>query len=325
MALITPLTPDDVAKLAADFGIELAELEPLHAGSVNSNFRVLDTRGRRYFARLYEEQGVLGARGEVRLLSSLAAAGVPAVAPVPRGDGSFVAEHRGKAFAMFPWVEGEHLCQKQVTPAACRKLGDALARVHLASPPPGTLPQGRFRVTDLVARLDRVERDPEALRYAADVAQIRERLAHYTKLRDPELPRGLVHGDLFRDNVLWNQVLDGEIVALLDFESASEECLAYDVMVCVMAWCYGSEFELDLVAALLGGYHARRPLSERECAGLSIEGAIGALRFATTRITDFSLRAAPGQAWVRDYRRFLERLKALEAGTLEPAIRGLLQ
>ncbi len=324
MALITPLSRDDAAKLAADFGLELAEIEALHAGSVNSNFRLLDAQGRRYFARLYEEQGVVGARGEVRLLSSLAAARVPVVAPVPRGNGSFIGDHRGKAFAVFPWVDGEHLCQKQVTPAACRKLGDALARVHLASPAASTLPEGRFRVTDLVARLDRVERDPEALRFAADVAHIRERLAHYTKVRDPELPRGLVHGDLFRDNVLWN-LEQGEIVALLDFESASEECFAYDVMVCVMAWCYGSGFELDLVAALLAGYHARRALSERECAGLSIEGAIGALRFATTRITDFSLRAAPGQAPVRDYRRFLERLKALEAGTLEPAIRGLLQ
>jgi homoserine kinase type II len=208
-----------------------------------------------------------------------------------------------------------------VTPEVCRRLGDVLARVHLATERLGVLPKGRFRVLDLRERLERVDEQAGAT-FSEATGAIRERLDSYERVRDPDLPRGLVHGDLFRDNVLWQ---DGAVAALLDFESASEESFAYDVMVCVLAWCFGDSFELEQAGALFAGYHARRPLSEKERAALPVEGAIGALRFAITRITDFSLRAAPGQPPLRDYRRFLERLKALEAGRLEPAIARLLQ
>jgi homoserine kinase type II len=177
------------------------------------------------------------------------------------------------------------------------------------------IPEGRFRPADLLLRLEHVDR--VAARFSADTAFIRERLSHYTRLVDAAspLPAGLIHGDLFRDNVLWQ---DGELRALLDFESASRGIFAYDIMVCVHAWCYGDGYQLSHVAALLDGYAKVRALEAREWQLLPALGALAALRFATTRITDFSLRAVPGQPPARDYRRFLGRLAALEAGVLDP-------
>jgi homoserine kinase type II len=127
----------------------------------------------------------------------------------------------------------------------------------------------------------------------------------------------VIHGDLFRDNVLWQ---GGEIAALIDFESAAHGPFCFDVTVTVCAWCYGSGFSSRLVRALLGGYMAVRPLGAEEREGLVVEGAIACLRFATTRITDFSMRAEAGQPPVRDYRRFLSRLDELEAGALDKAL-----
>jgi homoserine kinase type II len=77
-----------------------------------------------------------------------------------------------------------------------------------------------------------------------------------------------------------------------------------------------------LVRALLSGYHRVRPLGERELEMLRVEGALGALRFATTRITDYDMRPPPGKPPLRDYRRFLERLSALEAGALDGCLPG---
>jgi homoserine kinase type II len=131
---------------------------------------------------------------------------------------------------------------------------------------------------------------------------------------------GVVHGDLFKDNVLWNGT---RVVALLDFESASHGLFAFDIMVTLLAWCYGDAFDQTLVSAMLGAYVARRPLGRAERAALLVEGALACLRFATTRITDFSMRAAPGQAPLRDYRRFLARLSALEQGMLDPHLAAL--
>jgi homoserine kinase type II len=314
VALLTALPLADARRLGAEFGLDVTAIEPLSAGSVNSNFALTDATGRRYFARLYEEQGREGALAELRLVGELARAGVPVVQCLPRTDGAGVGDFSGKAFAVFPWLDGEILCQGRVTGVACEKLGAALARVHLTTPQLVRPSEGRFRIVDLRERLDRVEREGQVA-YAADVARIRQRLAHYeAERRRLQAPRGVIHSDLFRDNVLWTKA--GELSALLDFESACEGAFAYDVMVTICAWCYGSSFDKALVEALLRGYHALRPIRDAEVAALRVEGAVGCLRFATTRITDFSLRAPPGQPPLRDYRRFLQRLEAIEAGAL---------
>lgn len=322
VALLTSLPLADAARLGREFGLEVTRIEPLSVGSVNSNFALTTAEGGRYFARLYEEQDRAGAVAEVALVAALGRAGVPVVECLARADGASVGDFQGKAFAVFPWLDGEITCQARVTAAACEKLGAALARVHLATPLVPRPSEGRFRIVDLRERLARVERDGHR-EYFDDIARIRERLGHYEGARVAlDAPRGVIHQDLFRDNVLWTK--QGELLALLDFESVCHGTFAYDVMVTVCAWCYGARFEPDLVEAFLRGYHAVRPIVGSEVAALKVEGAVGCLRFATTRITDFSLRAAPGQPPVRDYRRFLARLSAIEAGELDGSIAGAL-
>ncbi|RYZ05720.1 MAG: homoserine kinase [Myxococcales bacterium] len=318
MALLTALPLSDAQRLGREFGLEVTQIEALSVGSVNSNFALTTAGGVRYFARLYEEQDREGALAEVSLVRALAGAGVPVVECLPRADGAVVGDFHGKSFAVFPWLDGVILCQGRVTEDACRKLGAALARVHLTTPLVPRPTEGRFRIADLRERLQRVEEGGHRA-YFEDVARIRERLSFYEEERAKlSAPRGVIHQDLFRDNVLWTE--QGELLALLDFESVCEGAFAYDVMVTICAWCYGARFELHLVEALLRGYHAVRPLVGADVAALKVEGAVGCLRFATTRITDFSLRAAPGQPPVRDYRRFLARLSAIEAGELDSTI-----
>ncbi len=239
----------------------------------------------------------------------------------PSKDGGSLADFEGKAFAVFPWVDGEVLCQAKVTAAACVDLGAALARVHLCSARAPALQEGRFRIPDLRERLERVTASGRASLLPA-VATIRERLDHYEATRVPasELEQGICHGDLFRDNVLWQ---GKKLRALIDFESVCKNNFAYDLMVTALAWCYGSEFELQLVQALFDGYRGVRPLPAREVQALRSEGAIGCLRFATTRLTDFSLRVPDGTAPIRDFRRFLARMSALENGALDTCIASL--
>jgi len=129
--------------------------------------------------------------------------------------------------------------------------------------------------------------------------------------------QGLVHGDLFRDNVLWQ---GDTIVALLDFESATWGPFGYDLLVCLLAWCYREGFVLETARALMEGYLERRALSVVEREQLLVQGGLACLRFATTRITDFALRAAEGQPPLRDYQRFLARLSELEAGKLDSVL-----
>jgi homoserine kinase type II len=188
--------------------------------------------------------------------------------------------------------------------------------LHLATPVLGLLPSGRFGPAGLHERLNGIEArlgsTDNELKQA--VVDIRVSLTRYTKARSSSaVPSGIIHGDLFRDNALWSGT---RLAAVIDFESASAGTFAYDLMVCVHAWCFAEAFDVARVRALFEGYLKERALTAEEFRALPTEGAIAALRFATTRISDFSLRAAPGTPPKRDYRRFLSRLRQLEAGAL---------
>ncbi len=317
MALLTELPLTVAQELAGEHGLAVTRLEALVAGSVNSNFLLETADGSRYFARLYEEQGSAGAERELALLEGLALFGVPVARPLPRTQGAGISVWSGKPFAVFPWLDGEILCQGRVRADHCRAVGAALARMHLSGFDATRLGAGRFNPSDMLARLERVESEKARPELLPDVRRVRELLERYSGERDPSLPRGVVHGDLFRDNVLWS----GEkLVALLDFESAFHGPLAYDLAVTIEAWCYGDAFQPELVAALAEGYASLRRFTPAELASFAIEAALGCLRFATSRITDFALRAPAGTPPARDFRRFLERLEAIERGALEPAL-----
>ncbi|HVJ14023.1 MAG TPA: homoserine kinase [Polyangiaceae bacterium] len=317
MALLTELPLSAAQELGREHGIEITRLEALVAGSVNSNFIVEDADGRRYFARLYEEQGSAGAERELALLEGLSRAGVPVARPLPRTSSAGISVWSGKPFALFPWLDGEILCQGRVREEHCRAVGEALARMHLSGYDAARLGSGRFNPSDMLARLEQVEHAAERPELLPDVRRVRELYERYDAQRDPSLPRGVVHGDLFRDNTLWS---DGRLVSLLDFESAFHGPLAYDLAVTIEAWCYGDEFRPELVRAMAVGYASLRRFEAAELASFAVEAALGCLRFATSRITDFALRTPPGVAPARDFRRFLQRLAAIEGGALEPAL-----
>jgi homoserine kinase type II len=309
MAILTSLELDAAARLGALYGLEVRGVRGLLAGSVNSNYALeLASTPGRVFLRIYEEQGAAAARREAVLLDGLARAGVPTPKPLARKDGGFVAEHSGKPVALFPWIAGEALCQARVTPEAARAVGAALARVHLASPGLEASPS-RFDAAHLRHRLEGL-RDRELPRALREVVTRLERgIDELDGAPTPPGASGVVHGDLFRDNVLFD---DGRLVALLDFESASHGRFAFDLAVTLLAWCYGDALEPRLARAMTEGYTSVRALDDADRASLYPDARFAAHRFALTRITDFELRP-PGQSVHKDYRRFVARLDALEA------------
>ena len=310
MAVLTALTKGDASALLEQYDAgPLRSLAGLPAGSVNSNFR-LETSTARLFFRLYEEQDEAGARHETAMLERLAGAGVPTPAPLRRRDGGLVSVLRGKPAALFPWLDGTMRCQAGVTRDDARTVGEALARVHVAGAGEKCGP-GRFDIPGILGRLDRIEASGSS-RFAPFAAVLRASVERVRDAQDPTLARGLIHGDLFRDNVLWNE--RGTIAALLDFESACEGTFAYDLMVTVLSWCVADDLRPELAQSMREGYEHVRPLSEAEKAALYTEGRLAALRFTTTRITDYAMRdGASGPRVVKDWRRFLKRFETLEA------------
>ena len=253
----------------------------------------------------------------LELMAHLARHGIPCPAPIADLRDRYLADLNGKPATLVTRLAGVSL--ERPVPADCAELGALLARMHLAGRSyGGTLenPRGlkwwRSAAGELRGFLD--------LRTAARLeAELRFQARH----RFADLPRGAVHADLFRDNALFD---GGRISGVFDFYFAGIDCFVYDLAVCANDWCLVDP-ELDLgldepkTLALLGAYHAIRPLVAAEQVAWPVMLRAAALRFWLSRLHDlhlprpgvlvkvhdpehfgeiFALRAAPGAAapWI---------------------------
>lgn len=324
MGTFTQLGPRELADLAAAFGLPpVTELRPIAEGTINSNFEIV--AGDHYFLRVNENKSEDDVAYEAELVGAFAAGGVPTPAPLlardhrryaalgVAPDPALAAANSNlpptKWVSIFPWRTGHHILD--ITAPIARALGAALARLHLAGL---GLPR-RPSIYDhdhLVKRFAGFAGSPDPeLAHAISVLQRELSFAHAQAAVRQAATHGVIHGDLFRDNVLWE---GGEIVAVLDFEQASGGSLAYDLAVCLNDWCWTGEIRFDLVKAMLDGYQSVRPLTDADRAALLIEVRASAARFTITRITDVYLAKVDNPE--KDFRAFLARVEAWDAHAL---------
>lgn len=311
MGTFTRLEQGDLTQLADAFGLgAVRDAHSIAAGTINSNFELATECGA-FFVRVNEGKAEVDVAWEARLVAALAEKGVVTPPPLRALDGRAYAQLPGaitKWVSVFPWRDGRHLAASEVTPAIAGTFGEALARLHVAGL---ALPEAwrRGSIYDhahLLARFDRFLRsDDRALGPAISI--LREELADASNAA-PDRRRathGIIHGDLFRDNVLW---AGDQISAILDFEQASGGSLAYDLAVCINDWCWDFAPRIDVAAALVAGYQRVRQLTDADRTALPIEIRAAAARFTITRITDVYLARVTNPE--KDFRAFLARCEA---------------
>lgn len=317
MGLFTRLERDDVDAVAARFGLAELSVEGIPYGTINSNYRGT-ARGRRVFLRVNEGKREDEVDHEATLVAHLAARGVRTPVPLETVDGARWARFAFGIVSIFPWVEGAPRLEDVLGPAETRGLGVLLARMHLAGADFPRRHTGRYTFATIVERLEAIPIDCCDPALEAALVTLHDEAAWLTARADERarLPVGVIHGDLFPDNVLWDDA--GPIA--IDFEQASDGTLAYDLAVALLAWCWdGKALDGARVAALVDGYTSVRPLGAGERAGLYVEARAAAMRFTVTRIGDVYLSpdATPEVRRVKDFRAFLARLEVLRrAGTI---------
>jgi len=320
----TRLGDAELGALAAAFSLGAVRAwRPIAAGTINSNFAVETERGR-WFVRVNEGKALADVAWEARLVEALAAGGLPTPPPLRAPDGRSYAPlpgAPGKWVSAFPWRGGRHLAPAEVTEEHAAALGEALAAMHAI----GAALPADWRRTSIY------DHDHLAARYAGFAGSRDPELARAIEVLGEELAlaaaaapirraaaTGIIHGDLFRDNVLWE---GARLVAILDFEQASGGSLAYDLAVCLNDWCWCPDRaapRLELAAALLAGYRRRRPLPDADRAALPVELRAAAARFTITRITDVYLARVDNPD--KDFRAFLARCEAWRGPALGQVI-----
>jgi len=310
MAQFRSLSADDVRGILAAFSLTgYRAHRPIAVGTINTNVRV-ETADGPLFLRINEGKSEGDVRREAAIVAHAAARGVPT--PVPRADaaGALFARWGDELVSLFPWVPGRTLARAELTPAHAAAIGDALARLHLAGDGYSDQSPGRYEPPEIDARLARIaalarpELGPAVAVLAPELSQLRaERIAG--------VPLGIIHGDLFVDNVLYDDT--GALTALIDFEQASWGRLAYDLAVTTLAFGYGrDDFRPEIVRALIDAYVAARPVNDAERAAFGAELRFVACRFAVTRITDVHLKRDAGAAPGKNYQRYLDRLASVK-------------
>jgi homoserine kinase type II len=307
MALRTPLADGEARALCEAYGLELESIEPLPAlGTVNSNFR-LRASGSVWFLRLNEGKRDVDVAGEVALVDRLRAHGLPTPEIVRTKDGRAIVPAAGRPATLFPWLDGREAQPNAKEPATVALVGAALGQLHRAGwgMRADELPRNYYSLDALEERLQSFADD---LRVADVVPALRYELDR-ARRRRPSVT-GLIHQDLFPDNVLVDG--SGGLVAVLDFEQATHGLLIYDVAVAINAWCWtGSRIHKPAADSVLLAYEAVRPLDQSERARLVDEARLAAARFAITRITDVFLPEGvdPDLRKRKDFREYVRRLE----------------
>lgn len=306
MATFTVLDLADAQAVMRAAGLPPATaITPIAAGTINSNFCVR-CGDARWFVRVNEGKAERDVAWEAELVVALAAGGVPTPAPRTIGDARYL-RHRDLLVSVFPWVEGAIRAAAEVTERDAAVLGQTLAAIHEVARPrwPAHGRDGIYQWPDVVGRLATIAsaaRPELAAVHAELVAAVGEVDAAAGARAGAR--RGLIHGDLFRDNVLWR---DDRVAAVLDFEQASTGSLIYDVAVAVNDWCWDGGLHAGRARALVAAHRAASPWTDADLTALGPELLAAAIRFTITRLTDVYLRQVDNPD--KDYRAFLARVR----------------
>src|SRR5436853_5539892 len=257
MSVFTPVSDEDARSLLEHYTLgELEALEGIAQGMENTNYFLTTTTGE-YVLTLFEHIPAADLPFYVGLMDHLAPHEVTCPAPMRRDDGGMLSHVNGKTAVIVTRIPGA--ARTKPTPHDCRKVGEILAAMHVAGVeydasldnPRGTAWRERF-AAKIAPSLDRAENEL--------IASENEYQAMHD---DTVLPQGIIHGDLFHDNVLWDEDGNGGVI---DFYFACDDVLLYDVALAVSDWCVNPDATLDRVRerAFLDGYHEFRPLEPLE-------------------------------------------------------------
>ena len=287
MSVFTPVTPEQLSAWLEHYCLgTLVEMQGIAAGIENTNYFVTTTAGR-YVLTLFEKLTPVELPFYLGLMAHLAQHGIPSPAPATDSDGRLFSQLNGKPAALMSRLQGEALAAP--APAHCAEVGGMLADIHLA---------GRsYAGTQLNPRGPRWWRQaaPEVSPFLdpGGAELLRSELEFQARHRCEDLPRGPIHADLFRDNVLFNA---GRIGGVIDFYFAGIDCLLFDVAVTLNDWCVHPDGEVHVprARALLAAYHVRRPFTQAERDAWPVLLRSAALRFWLSRLYDFYL-PRPGE------------------------------
>lgn len=306
MAVYTEVADEELDAFIKSYDIgALTSCKGIAEGVENSNYLV-QTEAGRYILTLYEKRvAPKDLPYFLALMEHLAARGIRCPLPVHDREGRTLRKLAGRPAALINFLDGVSVRRASIE--QCASLGKALARLHVAGESFRQTRANSLSLSDWGPLANAIgERADTVIRGLA--AEIGKELAYLDKAWPLDLPQGVIHADLFPDNVFF---LGQEVSGLIDFYFACTDMLAYDIAICLNAWCFESDasFNITKARAFLQAYEGVRPLKANELAALPTLARGAALRFLLTRSYDWL--NTDGEALVKrkDPNEYLRKLR----------------
>jgi homoserine kinase type II len=306
MAVYTDVSEGELETFLREYPAgKLLSYKGIAEGSENSNF-LLHTSEGSFILTLYEKRvDIDDLPFFLGLMHHLAGKGISCPLPVERHDGKLFGVLAGRPAALITFLEG--MWMRRPTVAHCREVGRTLAEMHVAgmdfplSRPNALAIDGWRKLwAGSHERADEVEKGL--------AAEVDADFALFDREWPKGLPSGVIHADLFPDNVFF---LGDKLSGVIDFYFACNDFFAYDIATCLNAWCFEKDFSFNLTKgrALLGAYQAVRPLSDDEKQALPLLARGSALRFMLTRLYDWLTIPDGALVQKRDPVEYIRRLR----------------
>ena len=290
MAVYTDVSAEDLTVFLRDYDLgSLLSFKGIAEGVENSNFLIETERGR-YILTIYEKRvKVDDLPFFLGLMGHLADRGITCPLPVKAHDGKALRLLCGRPAALVTFLEG--VSYRRPTPTQCGALGDVLGRLHEAGKGFHLSRENALSVSGWRPLADQAGARADSVAAGLGAAITRE-LGELERFWPRNLPKGIIHADLFPNNTLF---VGDQLSGVIDFYFACEDALVYDLAICLNAWCFETDFSFNLTKgrAMIAAYRARRPLNGAEIAALPILCRGSALRFLLTRLVDW-LNVPPG-------------------------------
>ena len=306
MAVYTEVSDGDLAEFVKLYGIgEVLSCKGIAEGVENSNFLLSTDKGS-FILTLYEKRVNPGDLPFfLGLMEHLADRGVKCPMPVHALDGEALKTLSGRPAAIITFLSG--LWPRSIQAFHCAELGTALAEMHVAGSDFKIERKNSLSVNNWRALLDSCNGRGEEI--MPGITKVLETELDFLEKNWPtNIPAGVIHADLFPDNVFFQAE---KLTGLIDYYFACNDFFAYDVAICLNAWCFETDLSFNITKAkrMLSSYRKVRDFSAEELAALPLLARGSALRFLLTRLYDWLNTPSGAMVTPKDPKEYLARLR----------------
>lgn len=305
MAVYTEVSQGELTEFLKTYSVgDAVSFKGIAEGVENSNY-LLQTTKAHYILTLYEKR----TRAEdlpffLGLMNHLAEHQISCPVPIPNKKNEVLGELSGRPTALISFLEGVSVNRPK--PEHCGELGKAMARMHLAGLDYSQSRDNAFSCDGWQELFLSIQKNSEFMDGLN--TEVERDLGEIAENWPDTLPRGIIHADLFPDNVFF---LDDKISGLIDFYFACTDMLAYDIAICLNAWCFEQDHSFNITKArsLLREYTAVRPLERGEFDALPLLARGAAMRFLLTRLYDYQHTPKDALVMPKDPTEYIKKLR----------------